>query len=261
MRANPTFTYILLIVVLLTAVVSISTSRSRVDDSGPGQTKNQSRIRRTDEDVKRQYPTTDYNELEPTDPNKRAQRKEKQKRHNNFHFVEGNLPPNTGAIEFSPEKNFDFPALPTRLSDTIVLVDVLDAGAHLSENKKNVYSEFSVVVKQLFKIKTSGSVTLTVGSITSVERIGGWVTYPDGRKILYRISGFGMPRVGGRYVLFLNSIGQSNDYTILTGYELSPSGVVPLDYSAQFDVFSGYEEGPFLEALNDALTKTPIVQN
>jgi hypothetical protein len=63
-----------------------------------------------------------------------------------------------------------------------------------------------------------------------------------------------MPKVGGRYILFLESISQSGDYTILTGYEVGEKEVSPLDSSSQFEALRGMGPSAFLERLNDSLT-------
>ena len=45
-----------------------------------------------------------------------------------------------------PEPHFTFPALPVAESDLVVIGTVGAGQAHLSENKKNVFSEFTLVV-------------------------------------------------------------------------------------------------------------------
>ena len=60
-----------------------------------------------------------------------------------------------------------------------------------------------------------------------------------------------MPKVDGRYVMFLNVIPDSDVYKILTGYELGFNGIVPLDFSPQFESHKGSDENTFLKALRD----------
>ena len=38
-----------------------------------------------------------------------------------------------------------------------------------------------------------------------------------------------MPKVGGRYLLFLTSTHNNKDISILTGYQLTPDSAIPLD--------------------------------
>jgi hypothetical protein len=137
----------------------------------------------------------------------------------------------------------------------IVVGDVVSGDAHLSENKKNVFSEFNVQVSKVYK--TLRPTAPTEGYLITIERVGGFVKYPDGRKLLYGAASSGMPRVGGRYVFFLNSITQSDNYTILTGYELGEREVEPLDFSQQFEGFRGFDPSTFLSLLSDMLTKPP----
>jgi hypothetical protein len=133
-------------------------------------------------------------------------------------------------------------------SAVFVIGQVLDGEAHLSEDKTNVFSEFTVRVSNVFKSDVS-----LPGTDIVVERLGGYVKYPDGRKLLYRVGTGKMPRVGARYLFFLKASPQL-DLSILTAYELGPDGVIPLDPSAQFEAFKGKDEAAILAALNKAMT-------
>ena len=247
--------YILSVLALLTLLASTRVSKGQYNYAKLSQGNSQARARRDDAEIRRHYRTTDYDEPEPTDPVRAAQRKAKQKRYNGASWVGRNISPEVAEAWSIPERHFDFPALPVDRSDAVVLVGMIDAQAHLSEDKHNIYSEFTVHIERVFKAE---SPKLVQDSEIIVDRVGGFVLYPDGRKILYRVAGCGMPHIGGRYVLFLNSIHEKNDYSILTGYELSPSGVASLDESPQFFAFDGYDEASFLKALNDASkTKSP----
>ncbi len=249
-------TYILLAFVLVTVTISIATIKARVLNKVPAVSKQNSELakrRQREEDAKKQFPTADYDEQEPTEPDKKLARKATQKRYNNFGLVSRNPSPDSGGNVFIPEGLFDFPSLPVANSDVIVLGEVLDGQAHLSENKTNVYSEFTVQINTVFKSGTP----VKEGSQITVERMGGYVKYPDGRRLLYQVAQTGMPRTGGRYVFFLNTIPQTQDYTILTAYELRVDGVAPLDFSKQFEDFRGCQETAFLTALSDTLSKPP----
>jgi hypothetical protein len=104
---------------------------------------------------------------------------------------------------FMDEGSALMPALPTAKSAYIVLGEVKTAEAHVSENKENVYSEFTVSVTKVFKTASSSVVE---GSEITVDRVGGFVKYPNGRTLLYSVSGRNMPAVGGRYILLLSSL-------------------------------------------------------
>jgi hypothetical protein len=131
-----------------------------------------------------------------------------------------------------------------------VLGEVKTAEAHVSENKENVYSEFTVLVTKVFKTANS---SIIEGSEITIDRIGGFVRYPNGRTVLYSVSGKNMPAVGERYVFFLTSP-NNQDLIIVTAYALRASGVSPLDDSPQFEEFRGIAEDVFLQKLHDSLT-------
>ena len=187
------------------------------------------------EEAKKHFPVAEYEEPELADSAKNEAKKAKQKRHNNFKFVAKNPQPWQTDSIFIPEGNFDFPALPVRTSELIVVGRVSEASAHLSEHKMNVYSEFVIAVSSVLKAPTEA---VTNNSLLTVERLGGNVRYPNGQKVLFRIAGWNMPKVGGEYLFFLTSRNKS-DWEILTAYELTESGALPLDESSQFEALRG----------------------
>jgi hypothetical protein len=74
---------------------------------------------------------------------------------------------------------------------------VLPAAAQLSENKKNVYSEFSVVVEKVFKTPSN---SIVEGTAIIVDRTGGFVRYLNRHTVLsVEFSSENMPLVGERY--------------------------------------------------------------
>jgi hypothetical protein len=193
------------------------------------------------------FPVVEEDETDPIDPTKKAKLK-KQKERYDHDAPFSNPGPTNEELSFRPEWQFNFPALPVAQSDVVVTGQMLDAEAHRSNNRMNVFSNLQMRVDRVLK----GN--LVAGAVITVQRIGGFVKYPNGRKVLFRLSGTGMPAVGARYALFLNIVDE--DYSILTGYELAPEGVLPLDMSKHFDVYQGQSETNFLQALNDACLKT-----
>jgi hypothetical protein len=91
-----------------------------------------------------------------------------------------------------------------------------------------------------------------VGSAVEVEREGGRVKFPSGRTHLYMISEQDMPRVGGRYVLFLSETNTENVFEIITGYEIRADSVSPLDELPQA---RAYENATPATLLNELKTK------
>ena len=244
------FTYLLLVLVLVTLAFSLSRRKDSFVEAYAGGQKDVRAERY--ELAKRQFPTADYDEPDLGDPEKQPARKEKQKRYNNFKVVHTKPQPWQAEILVTSDSLFDFPALPVAQSDLILTGVVGSAEAHLSENKKNVFSEFTVAVDTVLKGTHQG---LLQGSVLTVDRIGGFVKYPNGQKILFRFAGANMPKTGARYLFFINSKNRQ-DYNILTAYELSASGILPLDLSSQFLMLEGISETEILQKVRNLLSET-----
>lgn len=230
-------------------VVTIMTLSVTVFESGKSSVTGQQNVRQTNVplyDREDRYPVVESEEVEPSDPAKRAKLKRQKERYDKDAPF-SHPGPKDAEVAFLPEWQFNFPALPVAKSDVIVIGEVLTAEAHRSENRLNVFSNFEMKVNEVLK----GS-NLTAGSVINVQRVGGFVNYPNGNKVLFRLVGNGMPAVGGRYAFFLNVLGE--DYSILTGYELGPEGVMPLDNSRQFEAYRRTTETDFLRALRDAIS-------
>ena len=246
----PKFTYLLLLLIVSTLGLSLlkrTYSLSAADAAQKASTPDRS------QEAKQHFPLAEYDEPDLADPAKNTAKKEKQKRHNNFKFVAKNPQPWQTESVFIPEGNLDFPALPVRTSQLIVVGRVRDASAHLSEHKMNVYSEFGIAVTSVLKRATEA---ITDGSLITVERLGGNVRYPSGQKVLFRISGWNMPKVGSEYLFFLNSRNKA-DWEILTAYELAESGVLPLDESSQFQVLKGTSSLDLLRQVRALISAQP----
>jgi hypothetical protein len=232
-RMMPKLTYFLLVLVVSTLGLAL-VRRTHQLPTASGATASSSNPNRFQQ-AKQHFPTAEYDEPDLADPEKNKAKKEKQKRHNNFKLVSPNPQPWQEETNFLPEGNFDFPALPVSTSQLIVVGRVTDASAHLSEHKMNVYSEFPLILSSVLKTPTK---EITENSLLTIERLGGYVKYPNGQKILFRISGWNMPKVGSEYLFFLNR--RNNvDWEIVTAYELTETGVLPLDESSQFEALKG----------------------
>jgi hypothetical protein len=248
MRFNKTTCLVFVIVVTITTL-SVTVFRP-----GKGSPATQQNMRRTSLPIyekEDRYPVVDSDEPEPADAAKKAQLKKQRQRYDKDPPFR-HPGPNDTEVAFLPEAQFDFPALPVSKSDVIVIAQVLSAEPHRSENKLNVFSNFEVRVDEVLKGNN-----LSAGRIITVQRIGGFVKYPDGRKVLFRLMGNGMPAVGGRYAFFLKTLDE--DYSIITGYELGTEGVMPLDDSRQFERYQGENETDFVRALRDAISR-PVPQ-
>lgn len=67
-------------------------------------------------------------------------------------------------------------ALPVTQSDIIVLGRITDAKAYLSNDRTNIYSEFSVIIEEV--LKGNPSIFVTPGAIIATERRGGGCKIP-----------------------------------------------------------------------------------
>lgn len=248
-----------LFVVLVLMIISSTLAFNKQEQ--PGQSPNApnrhrinvDELRKKDAEFRSHFPVVDYDAPEnTTDPEKLASRKEKNKRFDNRSLVSKDPTPRITESALTLE-GYYIPALPVAQSSLIISGEVLDSQAHLSNNKYGVYTELTVRVDEV--INNSMPTRVTQGDLITAEREGGIVQYSNGNQRLYHLSGEGMPATGRKYVLFLKAIEQSHDYDILTGYELSPTGVVPVDQSSQFEPYEGYGVDAFLDAVRAAIAQ------
>ncbi len=197
-------------------------------------------------------PTTDYNSSLPTDPQKQAKRQVRSKKYDKS---EWRINPNDVADSTVRVDYFDpnFPDVPVEQSDAVIVGEILNAHAYLSNDKTGVYSEFSVKVHEI--VKSDG--TITPAGLIDVEREGGRVRFPSGKVHSYSIDKANMPQVGSHYILFLKRQTEEQPYHLLTGYELRGDRVYPLDELNQFKVHKGAEKGPLLSKINSILAPLP----
>lgn len=235
-------TYVLVLLVLSTLGFSVLRHRNVAPAAMTFQ-KNADHAKKINE----RFPTVDFEEQDSTDLPKSAKRK----RYNDGKLVYSTVGPSTVESVFTPEPHATFPALPVAESDLVVVGMVGTGEAHLSENKKNVFSEFTLIVEDALKSKLNAVVQ---GSVLTIDRLGGQVKYPNGQKVLYRIFGMNMPQIGARYLFFLTSKHNKEDLSILTGYELTPGGAAPLDEELpQVGSLTGVAEKDILQRVRNLL--------
>ncbi|HEY9401449.1 MAG TPA: hypothetical protein VIQ24_02055 [Pyrinomonadaceae bacterium] len=218
------------------------------------------------------YAVTDYTAPEPIDPQKRELRRARNARYNMR--PEKGVDPKLFKLTEERESSFGGPpshapvepSLPAAQSDAVIIGEVSDAQAYLTEDKTGIYSEFTVRVGEVLK----NSTTTPLGSDSSISAIrgGGAVRFPSGKVIRYGQHGKPLPRTGRRYVFFLkynNDEGQ--DFKIITAYELRDGQVFPLDglnlvgrvetaYAA-YQKHRGAVEAVFLDEVRDAIARNP----
>lgn len=201
-----------------------------------------------------QFPIADYDPLEEFDSEKKTKRKFKSERYDKRPaLVTDELPIDEGEESMLIAHFDSIAGLPAKESEIVIVGEVLDAQAYVSNNKKMVYSEFTIRIDEILK---NNSKNITQGSSISVDREGGFVRYKNGKKRLYRIGGQLLPQVGRQYVLFLKNPEKSPNYEIITGYELKADGVVNLDGSPQFIAYRGMDETAFMKAVREAIAQS-----
>jgi hypothetical protein len=217
-----------------------------------------------------QLPIADLNAPEASDPRERALRTLRSKRHDitdtKIDIKRFQLNDESPSILLSlpsshaPKER----AFPVAESDVIVIGQITDAHAYLSNDKTSVYSEFVVSIQQVPRDKPGASVP--TGSSLVVQRPGGRVRLKSG-KLLLRGAPYGrcMPLIGSRYVLFLKSNAESEDFDLITGYELRSGKVFPLDHGpdsetsspqfAEYERYSGVDEMIFFAELQCVISE------
>ncbi|HKS10864.1 MAG TPA: hypothetical protein VJS13_15035 [Pyrinomonadaceae bacterium] len=221
-------------VFLLTSLVAIF--------PGSGQVTAPAKYSRPEIDFKH-FPIVDLGASLPVDEPAKATRARKSKKYNNKSLSEISEASNVTFL--ANEALINLPALPVDRSSAVLVGEIVDAKAYLSEDRTGVYSEFEVRIQTVFKNNTKQ--VLGVGKSLVVERFGGRVRLPSGKLFIAAVDNQDMPRVGGKYLLFLTNdfIGAKHsdeDFNILLGYELKGGKVFPLDRTSSNHPIARYNE-------------------
>lgn len=256
MKNNRRNWIVVVIVVIATIANVLGSLRSSQESSAQTNNvqKTPPREKRDRIEFESQFPVADYDPLEEFDTEKKTKRKLKSERYDKRpRLVTDELPIDDGEESMLIAHFDSIAGLPAKESEIVVVGEVLDAQAYVSNNKKGIYSEFTIRIDEILK---NNSKNITRGASISVDREGGFVRYKNGKKRLYRIGGQLMPRVGRQYVLFLKNLEKSPNYEIITGYELKADGVANLDGSPQFIAYRGMDETAFMKAVREAIEQS-----
>lgn len=246
--------FVVVIATLATSIISFQTQGQDKPNLTNQNQKDSSERERQKKEFDSQFPTAQYDAPEEIDPEKKAKRKLKNKRYDNRPGLVSDELPVVEDEEVLFITHFDSIAgLPASESEIVIIGEVLDAQAFVSNNKKGVYSEFTVRVDEILK---NNSINVAKGSLISIDREGGFVEYKNGKRRLSKIGGYVMPRVGRQYVLFLKNPDESPNYEIITGYELKVDGVVNLNGSEQFRTYAGMDEAAFIKAVREVIAQS-----
>jgi hypothetical protein len=112
-------------------------------------------------------------------------------------------------------------------SDAVVVGTVSAGRAYLSNDKRNIYSEFQFKIREI--IKAPSAVYLQKQDSIDIHRKGGSIRLPSGKILVRGALADSMPLAGKRYLLFLKYDPSTEDYAILTGYELEGNEVYRLN--------------------------------
>ncbi|HEX8249768.1 MAG TPA: hypothetical protein VF599_16435 [Pyrinomonadaceae bacterium] len=198
------------------------------------------------------YPLVDYDAPEPSDVAELEERKLKNKRYDNQGLVKKNPHPDTGGVQVIDELPLP-PVIPTAESDLIIVGKILNGRAYLSNDKRGIYSEYTVQIKEILK---AGDADKTAsGKEIIVDRTGGRVRYANGQQVSYQNAVQNLPKIGGEYVLFLKNDKQSPNYKILTGYQIEDDKVYSLDDRGRFNEFKEKDAPNFVKAVRNKIKK------
>lgn len=206
-----------------------------------------------------QWPIVEYDAPEPAEAEERQKRRAKNARYDKDDRVRE--PGSEPGIWYETVINNDWemklPALPAQASDSVLIGEVAEARAFLSNDKSGVYSEFTIRVSEVLKNDSP----VAVGESITAERLGGRVKFRSDKVLPVRVMGQGMPRAGRKYVLFLKRIDEEKHYQLLTAYELKGGRVSALDGAKpagggsqwKFDKYEGWDEEVFLKTVREAI--------
>jgi len=247
MISNQTMWALVSLVVFATISISLGTINSHSQQETSKKQENKGY-----EDLSK-YAVVDYDAPEAANLVEREDRNLKNKRYDKQYLVDKNPHPETGGVSRIDEINPP-PVIPAVESDLIVIGEIVNANAHLSNDKSGIYTEFTVRVDEI--LKNDASRKVNQGDFIAADRAGGFVRYPNGQKVLYRISQRDLPRIGNRYVLFLTRDKQNPNYEILTGYELNDNSFSPLDTKRHADDFKPTGKLDFIKSIRNKISES-----
>ena len=227
---------------------------------------------------------------EPTDPTERAIRLVRNRRHNdtlpsrtpNCTPEARNRAKNDGCValrtleelpESVPSKVtfVDLPPfgpepilweLPVNWSDTIVVGTVKRIQPYLSEDKRNIYTEYTISVTEV--LKDAKGLSLNAASTIALDRMGGAIRLNSGRVLRDVVHGNGAPLIAEhKYVTFLTYDVRGAWFRSFKCWELLNGVAVPIDpgdvatAQAGRSQFAGMNEASFISGIRDAIQRFP----
>jgi hypothetical protein len=117
--------------------------------------------------------------------------------------------------------------MPFDTSDAVVVGTVTAGQSYLSNDRRDIYSEFNVKLGEI--IQNSDAVYLRANDSIDIQRKGGVIRLPSGKVLTRAVVADSMPQIGSRYLLFLKYDQSTQDYAVLNGYQLAGNEVYRLD--------------------------------
>lgn len=140
------------------------------------------------------------------------------------------------------------PDLPVKMSHAVVVGAVKRVQTYLSDDRRNIYTEYTVAVEEV--LKDESGLSLYSGSTITLDRRGGAVRLPSGRVLRDVVKGNGLPLVSGtRYMLFLYYYAPGTWFRPFKSVELSEGHVVGTPMSQ----FAGIDQTTFISTVHQAV--------
>lgn len=144
------------------------------------------------------------------------------------------------------------PLFPVEESSIIVSGEVVSVATFLSNDKRGVYSEFTIKVDDL--LKSDGASKDALKDVV-VDREGGVVVYPNGQRVLYQSSERTLPKLGSKYIFFMTKDSKSTNYKILASYAIDGDSIWQMEIGRPFDEFKNANKATFLEVVRAKLAR------
>lgn len=142
------------------------------------------------------------------------------------------------------------PSLPGERSDSVAMGTPATCDAHLSSDRTTIYTECVLVVDRSFKNSTANDIQR--GSRLVITREGGQVS-ADGRKMSMFVADQSPPQAGKKYIFFLEYRKATEDYSILTAYQIDGGTVHSLDEPIHYQVHNGTPLDQFLARVESSI--------
>ena len=126
-----------------------------------------------------------------------------------------------------PPSHFKKDAMPFASSDVVFIGRVIAGQSFLSNDRRNIYSEFKLKLDEA--IKNSAHFYVRAGDLITIQGKGGAIRLPSGKVLTRGVMAESMPQTGNRYLVFLKYDQSTEDYSVIMGYELSENEVYRLD--------------------------------